>query len=69
MGLLDGTPDAHILGQTGTVALTPEMWTNDRGKALLEHIRRDAGIVSDLDTDSLIYPGDEEAGSGSLALH
>ena len=34
MGLLDGTPDAHILGHAGTVTLTPELWTNERGKDL-----------------------------------
>lgn len=61
MGLLDGTPDAHILGQTETATLTPEVWTNDRGKDLLRNILRDTGIFFDVSTDILIYRGDDEA--------
>jgi hypothetical protein len=67
MGLLDGTPDAHIVGQAGTVALTPELWTNERGKALLADIYRDTGIFFDVSTDCLIYP--DEDGSGNVAVH
>jgi hypothetical protein len=55
MGLLDGTPDAHILGQAGTVTLTPEVWVKERGKDLLGDIYSHTGIFFDLDTDSLIY--------------
>jgi hypothetical protein len=69
MGLLDGTPDAHILGHTGTVALTPEVCVNERGKALLDHIRRDTGIFFDPSSDCLIYPKDDEVSCGSLAVH
>ena len=69
MGLLDGTPDAHILGQTGTATLTPEVWTNDRGKTLLADILRDTGIFLDVSTDTLIYPGDDEADYGSVSVH
>ena len=47
MGLLDGTPDAHILGQAGTVTLTTELWTNERGKDLLGDIYSHTGIFFD----------------------
>ena len=69
MGLLDGTPDAHILGQTGTATLTPEVWTNELGKALLADILRDTGIFFDATTDTLIYPDDVEADYGSVSVH
>ena len=69
MGLLDGTPDAHILGQAGTVAFTPEFWTNERGKDLLGDIYSHTGIFFDLDTDSLIYRDEDEAGSGNVLVH
>ena len=69
MGLLDGTPDAHILNQTGTATLTPEVWTNERGKALLADILRDTGTFFDVRTDILIYRGDDEAVFGSVSVH
>ena len=69
MGLLDGTPDAHILGQTGAVTLTPEVWTNERGKALLADILRDTGIFFDVTTDTLIYSGGDEADCCSVSVH
>jgi hypothetical protein len=69
MGLLDGTPDAHFLGHVGTATLTPELWTNDKGRMLLDYIRRDIGIFFDLDTDCLIYLADDEAGSGNVLVH
>ena len=68
MGLLDGTPDAHLLGHAGTVTLTPELWTNDKGRMLLDYIRRDTGIFFDPSTDCLIYLKDDEVSCGSLAL-
>jgi hypothetical protein len=69
MGLLDGTPDAHILGQAGTVAFTPELWTNDKGRMLLDYIRKDIGIFFDPSSDCLIYPDEDQAGSGNTAVH
>jgi hypothetical protein len=69
MGLLDGTPDAHLLGHAGLVTLTPELWTNDKGRMPLDYIRRDIGIFFDLDTDSLIYRDEDEAGSGNVPVH
>jgi hypothetical protein len=47
MALLDGTPDAHILGHIGLVTLTPEVWTNDKGKEVLEQLFRETGIFFD----------------------
>jgi hypothetical protein len=69
MGLLDGTPDAHILGQTGAVTSTPEVWTNEWRKALLADIYRDTGIFLDLETDCLINPDDDEDDYGSITVH
>jgi hypothetical protein len=67
MGLLDGTPDAHFLGHVGTATLTPELWTNDKGRMLLDYIRRDIGIFFDWTPSSLIYRDEDEAGSGSVS--
>jgi hypothetical protein len=69
MGLLDGTPDAHILGQAGTVAFTPELRTNDRGKELLGDIYSHTGIFFDASTDCLISPKDDEVSCRSIAVH
>jgi hypothetical protein len=69
MGLLDGTPDAHLLGHAGTVTLTPELWTNDKGRILLDYIRRDIGIFFDPSSDCLIYPDDNEPAFGRLMVH
>jgi hypothetical protein len=69
MGLLDGTPDAYILGQAGTVTLTPELWTNDKGRMLLDYIRKDIGIFFDPSGDCLIYPDEDQAGSGNTPVH
>jgi hypothetical protein len=69
MGLLDGTPDAQLLGHAGLVTLTPELWTNDKGRMLLDYIRRDVGIFFDPSSDCLIYPKNNEVSCGSLAVH
>jgi hypothetical protein len=54
LGLLDGIPDSTISGKT--VRSEPELWTNDRGKKLLDEISRDTGIVFDLATDEFVVP-------------
>jgi hypothetical protein len=69
MGLRDGTPDAHILEQAGVLTATPQLWTNVRGKALLEHIRRDTGIFFDASTDCPIYPNYSDSTCGILSVH
>ena len=71
MGVLDGTPDAKILDQTGLVTSQPELWTNDRGKDLLDQIRRDTGIFYDYESDQLIMPFDCDHGTDypSVAIH
>jgi hypothetical protein len=54
LGLLDGIPDSTISGKT--VRSEPELWTNDRGKKLLDEVSRDTGIVFDLATDEFVVP-------------
>jgi hypothetical protein len=68
MGLLDGTPDAHILGQGGIVTFTPELWANERGKEVLDCIRRETGIFFDPSTDCPIYRDEDVADYGGITV-
>jgi hypothetical protein len=67
MGLLDGVPDEAISGKAPCVQ--PELWTNDRGKKLLDTINCDTGILFDITNDQLVVPGLEQEGSPSVAVH
>jgi hypothetical protein len=67
--LLDGTPDAHILGPAGLATLSPKRWTNDKGKEVLDYIRRNTGIFFDVSTDCLIYPNDNETSFGNVSVY
>jgi hypothetical protein len=60
MRLLNGTPDGS----------NPELWTNERGRTVLEQIRCDTGIFFDVSSDQLIYPELNDVDSGeSQAIH
>jgi hypothetical protein len=69
MGLIEGMPDATILGKTGIDGATPELRTNDQGRLLLVHIQVDTGIFFNNETDELIYPNHNPDDCASLALY
>jgi hypothetical protein len=63
MGLLDGVHERTI---------TAELYTNDRGKELLDQITHDTSIFYDLSNDALVYPEDEEhqiINLGNITIH
>ena len=68
MGLLGGTPDAKIVGEPIPEDSVPELWTNDRGQELLQHVHSRMGIFLDLDKDVLVYHTYRDAGFVTVVL-
>ena len=68
MGLLDGTPDAQILGKPIADGALPELWANMVGHAVLRTIQSRTGVCLDPRTDLLTYPEFRDSGFITLVL-
>jgi hypothetical protein len=53
MGLFDGTANARVVWKERTDGSAPEVWINELGKRVLDHIHENAGFYFDVATDQL----------------